>query len=168
MDIKTVKTVIPFIKDGKHREIPNKNMPNGIMYQHIITFTDGLTGPVFTQNPEAPYEAGDQVEAIRNENKGNPYYSVKKTTPFPKEEETKKEAPKAAVKTTPEEVGSIVTPQSLRETHIAIASIDKALAIYNQMKSKETHILSEASQKDIVEMAIDISKMITKVEKNVF
>lgn len=159
MEIKTVKSIVPFIENGQHKKITPKN--GNVLYQNIITFTDGQTGPVFTQNEVAPYEAGDQVEAIRNRNKaGKHFYSVKKTTPF---EDDKKEVINPPVQQSP----SIPT-ESLRETHIAIAAVDKALTVYNMIKPKDSFILDEKGVQQITEIAIDLTKIITKVEKNVF
>jgi hypothetical protein len=157
MEIKTIKSVEPFIENGKHKTIKNPKT-NTILYQNIVTFTDGQTGPVFTVNPDAPYDEGDQVETIRNENKaGKHYYSIKKTSPFPKEETSNVQQSTTEIKV-----------DSLRETHIAIAAVDKALNVYNIIKPKDDFILDEKGVEQITEIAIDLTKIITKVEKNVF
>lgn len=156
MELKTIKSIVPFLENGKHKTITNPKT-NTILYQNIVTFTDGQTGPVFTQNPDAPYSEGDQVEAIRNTNKaGKHFYQVKKSTPFQKEEQVKET-----------QQTSIITP-SMREVTIAIAAVDKAIIIYNQIKPKDDFILTESGTKQIIEIAIDLVEIITKVEKNVF
>ncbi|MBN2617238.1 MAG: hypothetical protein JXR64_02875 [Spirochaetales bacterium] len=156
MEIKTIKKITPFLNNGMHRQI--KDGKGNVFYQNIVTFSDDISGPVFTQNEKAPYDIGDKVEVIKRKNSaGKIFYSVKKITPFPDENDSDEKENKNSY-----------NQESLRETHIAIAAVDKALTIYNMIKPKDSFILDESGVKQITEIAIDLSKIINEIEKNVF
>ena len=150
----TVTQIDPYLENGKQKTIKNP-ATGALLYQSILIFSDGDSGPVFSTTENPPYSVDDTVEALKKVNKaGKQFFSVKKITPFPKEEVQQ-----------PSNIPIKLT-ESLRETYIAIASVDKALAIVNAKKQGD--LLDERNILDIETTAVQISKIITKVEKSVF